>query len=187
MTIFEFCAKNETEVHTIWIPREQNTQADYLSRILDIDDCAISTEFFQFTDELWGPHSVDRFASSNNAKTTLFNSLYWNPGSLGVNSFNSDWSQGENWLVLPVTLASRAINHLVKCKAKGILIVPKWTSPFWQLIFQDGLEYKPYVTDVLEFTETEIILEVGMNVNSIFARDDFKGKLLAIRLDASIS
>jgi hypothetical protein len=61
------------------------------------------------------------------------------------------------------------------------------TSPFWPLIFEDGLEYKPYVTDVLEFTETERILEAGMNVNSIFARGDFKGKLLAIRLDASIS
>jgi hypothetical protein len=38
-----------------------------------------------------------------------------------------------------------------------------------------------YVTDVLEFTETERILEAGMNVNSIFARGDLKGKLLAIR------
>jgi hypothetical protein len=95
LTIFEFCAKNETEIHTVcipWIPRDQNTQTDYLSRIIDIDDWAISTEFFQFVDELWGPHSVDKFASSNNAKTKLFNSLYWNPSALGVNSFNSDWS-----------------------------------------------------------------------------------------------
>ena len=57
----------------------------------------------------------------------------------------------------------------------------------WPLIFEDGLEYKPYVTDVLDFTETERILEAGMNVNYIFARGDFKGNLLAIRLDASIS
>jgi hypothetical protein len=103
---------------------------------------------------------VDRFASSNNAKTTLFNSLYWNPGSLGVNSFNSDWSQDVNWLAPQVPLVSRAINHLVKCKAKGTLIVPKWTSsPFWPLIVEYDLEYKPYLTDVLEFTETERILE----------------------------
>ena len=47
-TVFEFCAKNDTDIHTVWISREQNTQADYLSRILDIDDWAISTEFFQF-------------------------------------------------------------------------------------------------------------------------------------------
>jgi hypothetical protein len=35
-----------TEIQTVWIPRDQNTQADYLSRIIDIDDWAISTEFF---------------------------------------------------------------------------------------------------------------------------------------------
>jgi hypothetical protein len=129
LTIFEFCAKNDTQIHTVWMPREQNTQADYLSRILDIDDWAISTEFFHFINEIWGPHSVDIFASSNNAKTKLFNSLYWNPGYLGVSSFNSDWSQDVNWFVPTVPLASRAINHFVKCKAKGTLIVPKWTSP----------------------------------------------------------
>jgi hypothetical protein len=86
LTIFEICAKNDTEIHTVcipWIPREQNTQADYLSRIIDIDDWAISTGFLQFIDELWGPHRVDRFASSNNAKTKLFNSLYWNSCALG--------------------------------------------------------------------------------------------------------
>ena len=76
----------------------------------------------------------------------------------------------------------------MKCKAKGTLIVLKWTSPpFWPFNFEDGIEYKLYVTDVLEFTETEKILEAGMNVNSIFTRGDFKGQLLSIRLDASIS
>ena len=145
MTVF---AKNDTEIHTVWISREHNTQADYLSRILDIDDWAISTKFFQFIDELWGPHNVSRFASSNNAKTKT-GRRYWNPGSLGLNSFNSDWSQDVNWLVPPVTLASRAINHLVKCKAKGTLIVSKCTSPpFSPLNFEDDLEYKLYVTDV---------------------------------------
>lgn len=29
LTIFELCAKNDTEIHTVWIPREQNSQADY--------------------------------------------------------------------------------------------------------------------------------------------------------------
>ena len=48
LTIFEFCTKNDRQIHTVWIPREQNTQADYLSRIIDIDDWAITTEFFSF-------------------------------------------------------------------------------------------------------------------------------------------
>ena len=82
LTVFEFCAKNDRQIHTVWIPSEQNTQTDYLSRIIDIDDWAISTKFFQFIDELWGPHRVYRFSSTNNAKTKT-GRRYWNPGSLG--------------------------------------------------------------------------------------------------------
>jgi hypothetical protein len=61
---------------------------------------------------MWVPHSVDRFANVDNRKTKRFNSLYWNPGTLGVDAFNSNWSSEVNWLVSPVSLASRTINHL---------------------------------------------------------------------------
>jgi hypothetical protein len=54
----------------------------------------------------------------------------------------------------------------VKCKAKETMIVPKWTSPVWPLIFEDGLEYRSHGTNILEFTEVETLLEVGMNVNN---------------------
>ena len=92
-----------------------------------------------------------------------------------------------NWLVPPVALASKTINHLVACRAKGTLVVPKWPSlPFWPLIFDKNLEYKQYVQDVLEFTEVDRILAPGLNLNSIFANGTFQGKILAIKLDASL-
>jgi hypothetical protein len=87
----------------------------------------------------WDPNCVNInfvFSARINRKTKRFNSLYWNPGTLGVDAFNSNWSSEVNWLVPPVSLASRAINHLVECKALGTLVVPKWPSaPFWPLIF----------------------------------------------------
>jgi hypothetical protein len=46
--------------------------------------------------------------------------------------------------------------------------------------------YKQYVIDVLEFNETDRILQPGNNVNSLFARGDFICKILAVRLDASV-
>jgi len=74
---------------------------------------------------MWGPHTVDRFANMNNSKTKLFNSLHWNPGTLGVDAFSSNWQSDMNWLVPPVALAARAIMNLVKCKARGTRVVPK--------------------------------------------------------------
>lgn len=99
---------------------------------------------------MWGPHSFDRFANTENAKTKRFSSIYWNPGTSAVDAFTSNWSCENNWLVPPVSLASKTINHLVKCRAKGTLVVPRWPSaPFWPLLFNENLCYKEYVEDVL--------------------------------------
>jgi hypothetical protein len=53
---------NEIDIHTVWIPRIENQRADFLSRIIDIDDWGTIVDFFQLLDSLWGPHTVDRFA-----------------------------------------------------------------------------------------------------------------------------
>ncbi|VDI56275.1 Hypothetical predicted protein [Mytilus galloprovincialis] len=149
-------------------------------RIVDVDDLGVSPEFFKFVDLMWGPHSFDRFANTENAKTKRFSSIYWNPGTSGVDAFTSNWSCENNWLVPPVSLASKTINHLVKCRAKGTLVVPRWPSaPFWPLLFNENLGYKEYVEDVLEFYENERIFVPGHNLNSIFANGKFSGTVLA--------
>ena len=84
-------------------------------------------------------------------------------------------------------MASRIINHLIKSNYVRTLVVPKWPSmPFWSLLFDTSMIYKQYVIDVLEFNETDRILQPRNNVNSLFARGDFIYKILAVRLDASV-
>ncbi|VDI60152.1 Hypothetical predicted protein [Mytilus galloprovincialis] len=56
-------------------------------------------------------------------------------GTSGVDAFAYDWSKFNNWVVPPVNLITRAINHMQMCKAKGVLVVPKWKSAiFWPRI-----------------------------------------------------
>ena len=43
-----------------WIPRSQNDQAEFLSRIYDPNDWGLSWDTFRQIDLLWGPQSVDR-------------------------------------------------------------------------------------------------------------------------------
>lgn len=185
LSIFNTCVSNNISLFCHWIPRGENEQADALSRIIDIDDWGVSLEFFQFMNSMWGPYSVDRFANMNNAKLRKFNSLYWNPDTSAINAFSCNWKNENNWLVPPVSLASKCINHLISCSAQGTLIVPKWYSaPFWPLLFAKDMQYNPWVKDVLEFTEPDRILVAGQNKNSMFANGKFKGTLLAVRLDA---
>lgn len=185
LDIFKCCLKHNISVFITWLPRDQNEQADLLSRVIDIDDWGTSDEFFTFIDNIWGPHTYDRFANYENAKISVFSSKFWNPGTSAVDAFSCQWSTDNNWLVPPVALASQCINHLIACKAQGTLIVPKWTSSaFWPLIFTENMHYRPYVKDVLEFYETDRIFVPGNNRNSIFANGTFTGSVLAIRLCA---
>jgi len=42
-----------------WIPRDLNTCADDISKLVDYDDYAIDDSVFYALDELWGPHTCD--------------------------------------------------------------------------------------------------------------------------------
>ena len=38
LKIFQFCADNGIELEVQWLPRTEIERADYISRIIDIDD-----------------------------------------------------------------------------------------------------------------------------------------------------
>ncbi|VDI75750.1 Hypothetical predicted protein [Mytilus galloprovincialis] len=73
--IFKFCSKERVIVQPIWVPRSENCRADFLSKMIDIDDWQTSPEFFEFMDNLCGPYTVDRFANFAK-KSDLFK--FWN-------------------------------------------------------------------------------------------------------------
>ena len=91
--IFEVCLSFDIAVEIKWLPRSQNDRADYLTRIVDLDDWSLSAALFQLVDSSWGPHTVDRFASFYNAQVPRFNSRFWDPESEAVNAFTQDWSR----------------------------------------------------------------------------------------------
>ena len=70
--IFQFCANNDIELELQWIPRTEIERADYISRIIDIDDWQISADCFKSLEECWGVHSVDCFANYYNKKVCKF-------------------------------------------------------------------------------------------------------------------
>ena len=91
LSIFNICCSHGISIEMEWIPRSQNEQADFLSRIFDSDDWGLSPLSFHRIDLVWGPHSVDRFANHVNARLPRFNSRFWNPGSEGIDAFVMNW------------------------------------------------------------------------------------------------
>ena len=70
-----------------WVPREQNELADYYSRMVDYDDWMLNPAIFSWLDNLWEPHTVDRFVNTMNNQLPRFNSRFWVPGSEAINAF----------------------------------------------------------------------------------------------------
>ena len=87
LKVFSLAVQNHIRLEPEWIPRDLNEKADYLSRIIDYDDWQLHPSLFSVLDNLWGPHSVDRFASFHNCQLPRFNSRCWNPGSEAVDAF----------------------------------------------------------------------------------------------------
>ena len=131
LDIFSSCLNNNISIYLECIPRNLNEIADAISKFIDYDDWRTTDRFFIFLNTVWGPFTIDRFASEENKKLQRFNSLFWDPGTERVNAFSTSWENENNWLVPPIFLISNTILHLLTCRAKSTLIVPLWPSaPF---------------------------------------------------------
>lgn len=177
-----YCIKLEPE----WIRREYNEIADYLSRIIDHDDWDISPEVFKLIDGKWGPHTIDRFASSHNTKLVRFNSRYLDSGSQAVDAFTVNWSLENNFFCPPVYLVPRVLHHARACTCKGTLVVPEWPSAlFWPLLCQQGGGFHKFVVDVMVLPSSSELIVSGRSGANLFKNGMPNTNVLALRIDFS--
>ncbi|KAK3103157.1 hypothetical protein FSP39_016878 [Pinctada imbricata] len=108
--IFESCKENRITIFPCWVPRNENQEADSLSRMSDRDDWGLSQSVFNTLEVRYGPHDYDRFACHYNNKCQRFSSKVWCPGTNGVNAFMHSWSGYNNLIVPPPSMAAEAIN-----------------------------------------------------------------------------
>ena len=183
LSIFATCLRNNIRVEPEWIPREENELADYYSRVVEYDDYMLHPVLFQWLDNIWGPHTVDRFANPVNAKIERFNSRFWNPGTDAIDAFTCNWAEDNNWWFPPVYLIPRVVRYAQRSGASGTLIAPQWkSSPFWPLIFPNGVDPADFVVGYLVLPNSENLILPGQSGTSLF-----KGlpntPMLALRLE----
>ena len=180
--IFNICINNNVRLEVEWIPRTMNDKADFVSRLIDLDDWMISDKFFSIINDTWGPFSVDCFASYYNAKVSRFFSRFWNPNTAGVDALAQDWSKENCLLVPPVLLIPSVLRHLYLCKGRGALVFPWWpSSPFWPLLWSC---YRTWITGMITLEGSDI-LELGNNKNSYLGSDTFTSPVCAIYIDCT--
>lgn len=156
--IFQICLEKNIDLKIEWVPRSKNEIADNISKLHDTDDWEVSNDFFQHIDSLWGPHTIDRFASYQNRKVFRYNSKCYDFEVEAVDAFTEHWGDTNSWLVPPISLVPKTIFHILACSANGTIIVPKWPSAgFWPILFDAKYKPKRFVKEVLEFSSNQDI------------------------------
>jgi hypothetical protein len=151
-----------------WVPREENKEADAVTRWFDRDDWQLNPRFFQLADRMWGPHSIDRFAGHNNHLLPVFNSLHFCPGTAGVNALaQSDWGQHNNWCNPPFGLIPTLVAVLRKFKASATVVVPYWPSrPWWPLLLSSPGVFAPFVIGCIQLPRSSSLFTSGPGESS---------------------
>ena len=182
LKVFSLAVHYHIHLEPEWIPRELNQQADYLSRIIEYDDWQLNPIMFAELDALWGPHTVDRFASFNNCQLPRFNSRSWNPGSEAVDAFTVHWAGENNWWCPPIALIPRVIRHAQVCGAEGTLVVPCWPSaPFWPMLCPAGSQFAEFVVEVCELPHIDSLFLPGLSGAVLFKGGEPNTTVYALR------
>lgn len=131
-TLFDILDTLDVTSTDEWLATHLNVEADRLSREADSGDWRLDPAEFRRLDRDWGPHSVDRFATENNAQLARFNSAWAQPTSEGVDAFaQTGWADERNWCNPPWALLPRLVRMLRETGAAATVLAPDWPAQAW--------------------------------------------------------
>jgi hypothetical protein len=135
--IWQLCLDRGWALHGVeHIPGRRNCLADRLSRTFDRSDWKLHPDWFAYLD-LFGPHTIDRFASALNRQGDLpYNSRFHDVGSTGVDALAQKWRNEINWVNPDFSLIDDVLALVVAQWATATIIVPDWRSQAWWPLLQ---------------------------------------------------
>jgi hypothetical protein len=181
--ILQVCIKNNIRLSLAWVPRDDNIEADALSKFLDPDDWAVQPHIFELLNNRHGKFTVDVFASNVTSQIPRFYSKFWCKGTLGVDAFAYNWGMENCWLVPPPKLVPMTLKHMKACKAHGVMVVPRWqTSSYWPLI-HNGEQWNPGISLLLEYNHPKQLFKPSPVGNQIFSEKSFQSNVIILGID----
>ena len=128
---------------------------------------------FRYIDQLWGPHTVDRFASLQTRQLERFCSRYRNPRCEAVYAFTIPWLKENNWIFPPPYLIPRVLKHMSAGGEIGTLLIPQWPSAVWWPLLvnteTDG-SWIAFIMGSMTFKPYQGIVLAGSTASNVFTR-----------------
>jgi hypothetical protein len=82
--LWELIDTNNINIRARYIRSAAKVWVDRLSRETNIDDWQLNPRILTYMDSLWGPHSIDKFATQDNSQLPRYNSRWRDPTSEAV-------------------------------------------------------------------------------------------------------
>ncbi len=140
----------------LWVPREENSLVDEMSKLIIPDDWMLQRALFQQLEQRWGRHLADLFASSANNQCERFYSLHRCRGSAGVNAFAFYLGIGPVWVNCPYRLLGRVWRKLRNDGTTTTMLDPLWqSSTWWDFLAPDGVHFAKEVIDWVSLPKGE--------------------------------
>ena len=118
-------------IEATWLASVENVHADRLSREPDATDWQLTPAAFSSLSAAWGPFTVDRFATTLNAKLPRFNSVRACPGAEAVNAYEQPWAGELNYCAPPFAQAAAALRKCYHEVASAVFVLPAWPAQAW--------------------------------------------------------
>lgn len=133
LDLWKFVQERNMKVRAHYIPGATNTEADYDSRTTDGPvDWLLNPTIFHQIDKVWGPHSIDLFASRSCHQIERYVSWSEDPQATAVDAFRMAWKHENPWIVpFPFVLVGRILQKICQEKVTATIVVPHWPSAPW--------------------------------------------------------
>ena len=109
-----------------------NIQADALSRLSSQYEWCLHQKVYDYLNVLWGPHTIDRFATMATTKCISYNSRFLDPASMGVDALlQGDWGTENNYVNPPIRLIDQVLDIVCQQQATATIIAPAWKAQWF--------------------------------------------------------
>ncbi len=120
-SLWAVCYKLNVTVTAKYLAESLNQDADYLSRLLPSYEWQLNPRLFKFLDQIYGPHTVDQFASMMTTHLPHYNSRFLDPVTVDNKTFCE----------LPILNDCQSVKVIQNQQAEATVIAPLWPSQPW--------------------------------------------------------
>ena len=130
---FQMLRARNLKFLAVWLAGEDNASADSHSRREDVrEEWSLADPAFLYLEQLWGPHSVDSFASATNTRLSLYYAWGLDVHSLGRDFFSHHVAQSENvYANPPFKLIPKLLTKIASEWLRVTVLLPFWPSRAW--------------------------------------------------------